>query len=130
MTQNYRTPLGRARGMGSAKHGVGAWVWERITSVALVPLMLWGAYWAVLIASAHSRSFVTAWLTQPINAVLMTLLTIIGFAHMHAGMRVVIEDYIGKHGTKTLLLLANLFVCLLAGALAVFSIFKLALGGV
>ena len=127
--QSYRTPLGRARGLGSAKHGVGAWVWERITGLALVPLVLWGVYWLVMIAAAHNRHAAVAWLADPINAVLLTLLVAIGFFHMHAGMRVVVEDYIERHLTKTALLLLNLFVCGLAGALAVFSILKVALGG-
>ena len=129
MSHSYRTPLARARGLGSAHHGVGAWLGERITAIALVPLVLWGIYWLLMIAQAHSRQFVIEWLTDPINAVLMVLLTVIGFAHMHAGMRVVVEDYIERHLTKTALLLLNLFVCGLAGALAVFSIFKVALGG-
>ncbi|MEI9891849.1 MAG: hypothetical protein WDN45_16400 [Caulobacteraceae bacterium] len=38
---SYRTPLGRARGLGSAKHGAGHWISERVTSIALVPLSLW-----------------------------------------------------------------------------------------
>jgi len=42
----------------------------------------------------------------------------------------VIEDYIEKHQTKAVLLLGNIFVCGLAGALAIFSILKVALGGV
>ena len=46
-----------------------------------------------------------------------------------AGMRVIVEDYIEVALTKSVLLLANLFVCGLAGALAVFSILKVALGG-
>ena len=127
--QSYRTPLGRARGLGSAKHGVSTWVWERITGLALVPLVLWGVYWLVMIAAAHTRQAAVTWLSDPINAVLLTLLVAISFFHMHAGMRVVVEDYIERHLTKTALLLLNLFVCGLAGALAVFSIFKVALGG-
>ena len=38
---SYRTPLARARGLGSAKSGAGHWIVERVTSVALVPLSLW-----------------------------------------------------------------------------------------
>jgi succinate dehydrogenase / fumarate reductase membrane anchor subunit len=48
---------------------------------------------------------------------------------MHAGMRVVVEDYIHKTTTKAGLLLLNLFVCVLFGALAVFSVLKVALSG-
>ena len=35
---SLRTPLGRARGLGSAKEGVSHWWAQRVTAVALVPL--------------------------------------------------------------------------------------------
>ena len=60
---------------------------------------------------------------------LIVLLIASGFWHMHSGLRVVIEDYIHKMPSKVGLLVANLFVCALVGALAIFSILKVALGG-
>jgi succinate dehydrogenase / fumarate reductase membrane anchor subunit len=66
------------------------------------------------------------WLQSPINAVLTLLLIIVGIWHMHVGLRVVIEDYIHKSLSKAALLLLNMFVCGLGGALAVFSILKVA----
>lgn len=125
---SYRTPLSRARGLGSAKHGVGAWISERVAAIALVPLVFWGVF-AVLRLAANDYGFAVAWISQPLNAVLMVLLVAISFWHMHAGLRVVIEDYIHVALNKTGLLLINLFVCGLSGALAVFSILKVALGG-
>ncbi len=124
----YRTPLGRARGLGSAKQGVGHWIAERVTSVLLVPLVLWGV-WAGLTLAKSDYSGALAWLHWPVNAVLMSLLTAISFWHMHSGMRVVVEDYIHKPGSKAALLILNLAVCGLLGALAVFCILKVALGG-
>lgn len=125
---NYRTPLRRARGLGSAKHGVGHWLSERITSLALVPLVLWAVFGAITLAGADYYGAV-AWISQPLNAVLVVLLTAISFLHMHSGMRVIVEDYIHTTFSKSVLLLLNLFVCGLAGSLAVFSILKVALGG-
>lgn len=124
----FRTPMRRARGLGSAKHGVGHWISERVTSVMLVPLVLWGVYAALSLARADYQTALS-WMGSPINAVMASLLTAVGFHHMHAGMRVVVEDYIHKPGTKAALLLLNLAVCGLVGALAVFCILKVALGG-
>jgi succinate dehydrogenase / fumarate reductase membrane anchor subunit len=125
---NYRTPLSRARGLGSAKHGVGAWIGERVGGAALVPLTLWGVF-AVLRLAAGDYTFAVHWIGQPLNAVLLVLLLGISFWHMHGGLRVVIEDYIHVTLNKAALLLLNLFVCGLAGVLAVFSILKVAFGG-
>jgi succinate dehydrogenase / fumarate reductase membrane anchor subunit len=128
MVANYRTPLARARGLGSAKHGVGHWISERVSAIALIPLTLWVAY-GVLRLAAGDYNFAVTWIRDPLNAVLMVLTLVISFSHMHAGMRVVIEDYIHVTLSKSGLLLINLFVCALTGALAVFSILKVALGG-
>jgi succinate dehydrogenase / fumarate reductase, membrane anchor subunit len=125
---DYRTPLGRARGLGSAKHGASHWIAERLSALALIPLVIWGVFGAIRLAAADFQT-ATAWVSKPLNAVLLVLLTAIAFWHMHAGLRVIVEDYIHKLSTKSVLLIANLFVCVLAGALAIFSILKVALGG-
>ena len=125
---SYRTPLSRARGLGAAGHGVGHWISERVAAVALVPLTLWGVF-GVLRLAAGDYGAAVAWISQPLNAVLMVLTLGVSFFHMHSGLRVVIEDYIEVTLNRSVLLILNLFVCGLAGALAVFSILKVALGG-
>lgn len=124
---SHRTPLARARGLGSAKHGVGPWLSERVSSIALAPLSLWAVYAVIRLAQTDYVG-AAAWIARPLNATLMALLAIVTFQHMHAGMRVIVEDYF-HGGQKAVLLLLNLFVCVLVGALAVFSILKVALGG-
>lgn len=128
MEGGYRTPLARARGLGAAGHGVGHWISERLSSLALVPLVLWITYAGLQLAGAGYDNAVD-WVRHPLNAVLLSLLLAISFQHMHAGMRVVVEDYIHKSATKAVLLILNLFVCVLFGALAVFAVLKVALSG-
>ena len=125
---NYRTPLSRAVGLGSAKHGAGHWISERVSSIALVPLTVWAAY-AVLRLAAGDYGVAIRWVAQPLNATLLVLTFAIAFWHMCSGMRVVVEDYIHKTLTKTVVLLLNLFVCGLVGALAIVSILKVAFAG-
>jgi succinate dehydrogenase membrane anchor subunit len=124
---SYRTPLSRARGLGSAKHGVGAWLSERLTSIALIPLCLWAVYSGLVLATTGYDGAV-AWLASPLNAVLTVLLLAIGFLHMHAGLRVVIEDYLHRKLGKGVALLLNLFVCGIAAAFSIFAVLKVALG--
>ncbi|HYE44773.1 MAG TPA: succinate dehydrogenase, hydrophobic membrane anchor protein [Caulobacter sp.] len=124
----YRTPLSRARGLGAAGHGAGHWISERVSALALVPLTLW-AVWAAIHLATLTRGGAIDWLGEPLNAVLMVLTFAVGFWHMHSGLRVVIEDYLDTVVPRSVALIANLFVCVLAGGLAIFSILKIAFGG-
>ncbi|HEY5410093.1 MAG TPA: succinate dehydrogenase, hydrophobic membrane anchor protein, partial [Caulobacteraceae bacterium] len=105
--------------------GVGHWIAERVTSAALVPLVIWGI-WAVIGVARGGYGAAVALLASPVNAVLVVLTLAIGFWHMHAGMRVVVEDYVHTPLAKTAVLLLNLFACVLLGALAIFSVLKVA----
>lgn len=127
--EGLRTPLSRARGLGSAKHGVGHWISERITAAALIPLVLWGVAAGLQLATADYQAAIAWMRASALNPVLLVLLASISFWHMHAGLRVVIEDYIQRPLSRAALLLGNLFVCALAGSITVFCILKVALGG-
>jgi succinate dehydrogenase / fumarate reductase membrane anchor subunit len=122
----FRTPLGRARGLGSAKSGVGRFIGERVTSVALVFLVLWGV-WSALSLARGGYDGAIHWMASPVNAVLLILFAIVGFYHMQVGMTVIVEDYIGKPTTKALLLIANAFACWGGMALTVLCLLKVAL---
>ena len=124
----FRTPLGRARGLGSAKDGVGRFIGERVTSVALVFLVIWGVRSALELSRAGYAGAVH-WLGMPVNAALMVLLAVAGFLHMQTGMAVVIEDYIGKPLTRATLLMINAFVCWAGLALTVVCLLRVALSG-
>ncbi len=124
----YRTALSRARGLGSAKEGVNRFIGERATAIALVPLSLWAVYAAIRVSPAGFDGAV-ALLHSPVNAVLAILLIAVSCLHMEMGMRVIVEDYVHKPGSKIPLLLLNAGVCWLGGALGVFSILKVALLG-
>jgi succinate dehydrogenase / fumarate reductase membrane anchor subunit len=126
--KQQRTPLSRARGLGAAGHGVGHFIVERATSVALVPLCIW-AVWAGLKIAPLGYDGAALFLASPINAVLAVLLVLVSARHTSAGMRVVIEDYISRTPTRIALLLLNTGVAGLAAAIAVFSILKVALPG-
>ena len=125
---SLRTPLGRVRGLGSAKDGVAHWWAQRITAVALIPLLLWLA--ASLSASAGmDHAAVKEWLSSPVSATLLILLIAAGFHHAQLGLQVVIEDYVH---TEWLKIASITTVKLAAVALAVsgvFSILKIAFGG-
>lgn len=124
----YRTPLARARGLGSAKHGVGHFINQRLSGAALVVLLLWAIAAGVGLARADFAT-ATVWLHSAWNAVPAALLIGVAFFHANLGLGVVIEDYIHKPMTKIALLALNVFVCWGGAAIGVFSILKVAFGG-
>jgi len=125
---SYRTALGRARNLGSAKHGVGHFIVQRVSAIALAPLGLWALYSALRL-SRTGFDGAQAWMHSPFNAILAILLTVAAATHMRIGMEEVILDYIHKTSTKATLLILNYFVCVLAAVAAVFCILKIALIG-
>ncbi len=125
---SLRSPLGRARGLGSAKNGTHHWLAQRITAIALIPLTVW-LIWSVLsMANANFVEF-TNWLYDPINATLMILFIVAGFHHAQLGLQVVIEDYVSGHGLRFALLLFVKLLCIAFAALAVVSILIVTFGG-
>jgi succinate dehydrogenase / fumarate reductase membrane anchor subunit len=118
-----RSPLAEARGLGSAKDGVQAWWFERVTAVALVPLTLWLT--ASLIAFGGGNYVaVIAWLSNPLVALLFVLLLLALFVHLALGLKVVIEDYVHSRAKIPVLIAAQLACVALcvAGILATLSI--------
>ncbi|MDO1559126.1 succinate dehydrogenase, hydrophobic membrane anchor protein [Brevundimonas sp. 2R-24] len=123
-----RIDAARVRVPKAAGHGAGTWIKERVEAIALIPLSLW-AFWAAAHLAGAGYQAMVEWLRQPLNAVLLALFVLISVDHMRLGLRVVVEDYIHRPGNKAALLLLNLFVCGLIGALALFAILKVALSG-
>jgi succinate dehydrogenase / fumarate reductase membrane anchor subunit len=119
------TPLGRVRGLGSAREGGHHWGQERALSVATLLLFVWLAV-SLLRLPALDYETVTEWLKNPLAAVPMLLLIVVTFRHLDYGLTVVVEDYVHEEGNKLLLLMLIRFAAVAAGALAAFSVLKIA----
>lgn len=121
------TSIGRVRGLGSAHEGTHHWWRQRLTAGANIALMAW-----LLIALARLGGYdlpsVHAWLASPWVAIPMALLVLNVFYHLRLGLQVVIEDYQHDETRVVLLVLLNLYTVAL-GAIAVFSILKIAFTG-
>jgi len=122
---HLRSPLGRAIGLGSAKEGVEHWWWQRVSSIALVPLSLWFVISVIGLAGADLDTVVT-WLDNPVAAVLFVLLIAATFYHGALGLQVVIEDYVENEGTKLAALIVMKLAAFLLAALGIFAVLKLA----
>ncbi|UYN95137.1 MAG: succinate dehydrogenase, hydrophobic membrane anchor protein [Enhydrobacter sp.] len=128
MNGDLRTPLARARGLGSAKDGLAHWWAQRLTAIALIPLTVWFAISLVMLSGADYAT-VRAWIGAPLVMVLLVLTIVIGLHHGQLGMQVVIEDYVHGEGWKLALIVAIRFVAVLFGLGAIVAIMRIGFGG-
>jgi succinate dehydrogenase / fumarate reductase, membrane anchor subunit len=120
-----RSPLGRVRGLGSAKSGVHHWWMQRVTSAALLPLTIWFALAAASLAGAPYAETV-AWIGRPWNAVLLLATIGLTFHHVAAGMQVIIEDYVNQEWVKMAAILAVKAICWLLALAAALAVLRIA----
>lgn len=122
-----RSPLGRVRGLGSAKEGVAHWTAQRLTAIALIPLSLWFMYSVFSLIGADYEIF-TLWLGEHGNALLLVLLIPTLFYHSLLGVQVIIEDYVHHEGVKTASLIAVKLVTIFCGASSLLAVLRIASG--
>jgi succinate dehydrogenase / fumarate reductase membrane anchor subunit len=121
------SPLGKVRGLGSARHGGEHWLTERVTSIALLLLGVWLVASLLLLPQLDQRT-VIEWLHAPSGAVPMALLIIVGFRHALDGMKVFIDDYVHEPGANFAVNTILLFLAVGGGALALFALGRIAFG--
>lgn len=124
----FRTPLARARGLGSAKTGFHHWWLQRVTAVALIPLTVWFGFGIAALPGADYAD-VVAWIGAPLNTVLLFSLIIATCYHAALGLQVVVEDYVHAEWVKiATIMTVNLFFVLISLA-AVYATLRIVLVG-
>lgn len=122
-----RTPLGRVRGLGSARSGTEHFWKQIVTSVADIPLTI---FFVGLVLSLVGKDWAqaTAMLGHPVVAILLSLFVLTNVEHMRLGAQVVVEDYVHEDLPKAVLLMLNTFFSYGFGFAALFAIAKLSFG--
>jgi succinate dehydrogenase / fumarate reductase membrane anchor subunit len=126
--ESIRTPMARARALGSAKHGTQHFWGERVTGVALIPLTF---IFVGALVFLHGKDHATVlhWIANPLIAIPFILVIATAAYHMKLGMQVIIEDYVHGDLIKFASLMANSFFSYIVGAAGVFAVLKIAFGG-
>lgn len=125
---SIQSPLARARGLGSAKDGVGHWWAQRVSALALIPLTIWFVY-SLLSHAGGGHEAVVAWLSSPLVTVPLTLYLGAIFYHSQLGLQVVVEDYVHSEWLKLSTLIILQFLNIALAASAIFAVLYIALGG-
>lgn len=105
---SLKTPLGRVRGMGSAKSGTHHWWMQRVTGIALIPLA--GFFLFNLDQLIHPvYSSMMMFLAEPPVTIALILFILCAYYHAWLGIQVIIEDYVHGITAKNIALLLNKF---------------------
>jgi len=124
---SLRSPLGRVLGLGSAKDGTDHWWAQRVSAVALLILGGWFGY-SLIRLDSQTYLDVVRFIGQPLNAVLLALLSMTLAYHSYLGVQVVIEDYVHAPGTKVVSLLLSRFAHVFVAIAAVYAILVIGIG--
>lgn len=124
---SMRNPLAKVRGHGSAKSGAHHWWAQRLSAIALVPLILWFVVSLTCVATADYATAVE-WLSSPWNSALLILFIGAVFYHAQLGMQVVFEDYISGHCLQVTSIIVVRFLAFLLAAVSIIAVLSITLG--
>ncbi len=122
-----KSPLAKARGLGSAKSGLDHWIMQRITAIGNLILGGWLMFVLVTTPELSSYHMAIDWISQPLHAVGMILFVISTFYHAVLGSQVIIEDYVHNEAFKILKLVGQRLVFFAMAITCIFSILQVAL---
>lgn len=125
---SLRSPLGQAKGLGSAKEGLHHWWAQRVTAIALIPLTIWFAF-KVAVLSMSDYKTVLECIGSPWSAALIVSLIVAAFYHAALGMQVIYEDYIGNKAMRITAIMGTNLLLFLLGAVSIIAVVRIAVGG-
>jgi succinate dehydrogenase / fumarate reductase membrane anchor subunit len=121
--------LQKARGLGSAKEGAAHWWMQRVTAVALLPLMAW-LILSLSLLDGFDHAMLSRWVAQPLHAVLLIATVLALCWHSALGLQVIFEDYIAAMGLRLVIITMINFAHILFAIVSIFFIMKIALDSV
>ncbi|MBI37058.1 MAG: succinate dehydrogenase, hydrophobic membrane anchor protein [Alphaproteobacteria bacterium] len=125
---NLRSPLGKARGLGTAKSGTNHWWVQRLTAIGLIPLSIWFII-EILLAVGNDYNEAKEFISQPFTAILLILFIVLTFHHAQLGLQVVVEDYVKRKSFEIGLLIVIKGAAILLSLTALFAVLSIAFGG-
>ncbi|RTL92987.1 MAG: succinate dehydrogenase, hydrophobic membrane anchor protein [Hyphomicrobiales bacterium] len=122
---SMRSGLARAKGLGSASSGTKDFWRQRVTSVLGVPLVaaLLVVFWMLSGADYQSARQLIG---HPMVALLIVVAIVNFTVHMRLGAQIIIEDYVHHPLAKPLLLITNIGLAYLAGAMGILAVIDIA----
>lgn len=112
----------------STKTGSHHYIMQRVSAVALIPLIIWLAISFVEILQ-DPYGYLPVFFAYPFNAIMSILLITTSLYHGSLGMKVVIEDYVANKMKMYLLIMTIHFISIATAVAGIVSILRLHLIG-
>ena len=120
----YQSCLKKVMKMQSKSHGVVHWKLQRISAIAMIPLIIWFVS-SLVFSLINSYDQSINWLQSPLNATGMVLLFGTLYFHAASGLQVVVEDYVHNEGLKIMSLILIKLLSVLLGVLSILCVLKI-----
>ena len=112
----------------STKTGSHHWIMQKVTALALIPLVIWLVF-AVLKIVQDPVNYLPVFFAYPLNAIAGILFIGASLYHGSLGMQVVIEDYVSSKVKRHFYVMFVHFISIIAGVSSIVSILRLHLIG-
>lgn len=112
----------------SAKSGGMTWINQRVSAIALIPLIIWLTISLISIVQ-DPQSYMPVFFAYPFNAVMGILLISFSLYHGSIGMKVIIEDYVAHKMMRHFLIMLVHFISITSALVAILAIMRLHLVG-
>lgn len=121
---DFRTPLQKVRGLGSAKEGTEHFIRQRVSAMSNLVLVTLFLGIVIALLGESWLAVRTAFLNPAVALIVLAVMLSVTY-HMRIGMQVIIEDYVHGMAGKALLILNTFFALAIALACA-FAVLKMA----
>ena len=112
----------------STKTGSSHYIMQRVSALALIPLIIWLAIAFIGILQDPS-GYLPVFFAYPFNAIMSILLIATALYHGSLGMKVILEDYVSNKMTRYLLIITIHFISIATAVAGIVSILRLHLIG-
>jgi len=123
----FRSPMARARGLGSANDGLGHWWLQRLTAIGLIPLVLWFVI-SIISLAGQSHEQAVMWMSSPMHGILLSIFLVTSLYHANLGLQAVFEDYVQARWLQISARVLVGFAAVFLGFSGVFALLGLAFG--
>ena len=127
MSKKLRTPLSRVLLFGSAREGTNSFIVQRLSAIALIPLLLWFVAEIIFFIVWADYASVVAWIRSPLNSELLIIFIILIFYHANAGLHEVVVDYVHNEIIKVMTTVLIKFFIIAIAVASVLAVLRIAL---